>query len=180
MTSGEIDELLAWLEQLADLGSAEAEGFTELDHGLQCALEVATARPSDVELQVAGLVHDIGHLFAGDRDHARVGAEHVRPLLGDRVASLVDAHVTAKRYLIATDQAYGLRLSEVSTATLGLQGGPLTYAERERFEGSAVFDDALLLRRADDAAKVPGRDVPGLDDWLPTIRRLTDHRGPLP
>jgi predicted HD phosphohydrolase len=30
----------------------------------------------------------------------------------------------------------------------------------------------VALRTADDDAKVPGADVPGLDHWLPVIRSV--------
>ena len=34
-----------------------------LDHGLQTAAVLRTSRPDDAELQVAGLVHDLGHIL---------------------------------------------------------------------------------------------------------------------
>ena len=34
----------------------------------------------------------------------------------------------------------------------------------------------VVLRRADEAAKVPGRDVPGLDAWLPALRAAAMER----
>jgi predicted HD phosphohydrolase len=162
-------ELLTLLEQLGSTPSNDVGGLTELDHGLQCAFELAARRPSDRELQVAGLVHDIGHQFGPDERHSSLGADAVRPVLGDRVADLVDAHVVAKRYLVATDPSYLSRLSADSTSTLAVQGGPLGRAEAEAFRMSRHFEDALELRRADDAAKVPGRPVPGLDHWAPLV-----------
>ena len=161
------------VDVVAGLGwvtSSEGDELTELDHALQCAYELRRARPDDAELHVAGLVHDVGHRFADDEGHGRAGAAWARPLLGDRVADLVEAHVTAKRYLVAVDPTY--RLTAVSTATLAAQGGPKTPADRVRFERAPVFADAVLLRRADDAAKVPGRSVPPLSAWLAVLEEV--------
>jgi predicted HD phosphohydrolase len=165
-----LTELLALLEQLGSTPSEDAVGLTELDHGLQCAFELAQRRPADIDLHVAGLVHDVGRQFGPDDIHARLGAELIRPVLGDRIASLVDAHVTAKRYLVASDPSYSRLLSTVSTTTLVAQGGPLDGAATAAFRAAPWFEDALELRRADDAAKVPGRIVPGLDHWGAAVR----------
>ena len=122
-------------------------------------------RPDDVELQVAGLVHDIGHQFASDEQHGAAGGERVREVLGDRVAALVEMHVPAKRYLVTTDPDHVSALTDVSIESLAAQGGPLS-PEEASFASSAYAEDAVLLRRADDSAKVPGRTVPPLDHWL--------------
>ncbi|HWW52139.1 MAG TPA: hypothetical protein VNY84_00110 [Acidimicrobiales bacterium] len=167
-----LSELFALLDGLAAAPSEDAVGLSELDHGLQCAFELSRRRPTDVELHVAGLVHDVGHQFGADDAHARLGADAVRPLLGERVAALVDSHVLAKRYLVATDPAYSGLLSTVSTESLAVQGGPLTDGPAAAFRASPWFEDALELRRADDASKVPGRSVPSLDHWAPAVRAV--------
>ena len=142
-----VDELLELLRRLGSVPSPEADGLTELDHGLQCAYELSLAHPDDDALHVAGLVHDIGHRFGGD-----------------------EAHVTAKRYLVAMDPAYAL--SPVSVATLTDQGGALPLDEAHVFEASPWFTDTVALRRADDAAKVAGRVVPRLDAWEAVVARV--------
>ena len=83
--------------------------FTHLDHALQTAAVFRQDFPDDIELAVAGLVHDIGHLLpgVGDAEHAEAGAEAVREALGERVAAPVGLHVEAKRYLVARQDAYG-------------------------------------------------------------------------
>ena len=166
----DLADLVDFLRTLADAPSGEDDGMSALDHALQCAYELSRARPDDAGLQVAGLVHDIGHEFGSDEAHGVLGAERVRTLLGERVAGLVEAHVPAKRYLVATDRSYRSTLSATSIGTLGLQGGPLSPAETRQFERSSQRLDAVLLRKADDAAKVPGRDVPDLDHWLIALR----------
>lgn len=142
------------------------------EHGLQCAYELAQRVADDVELQVAGLVHDVAHRVTTEAMHGVVGAEIVRPLLGDRVAALVKLHVDAKRYLVTVDPEYRSTLSAESVHTLALQGGDMNATERAAFEAEPDADDALVLRRADEAAKVDGRDVPGLDHWEAILRRV--------
>ncbi len=164
------DEIVDLLVELGSTPSVEGVSFTELDHGLQCAAELARRFPRDHELQAAGLVHDIGHRFGSDEDHGRLGAEAVRPALGARVAALVESHVAAKRYLVATDPDYAARLSPDSVRTLALQGGALSPAEVTVFVASRHGPDAAALRRADDDAKVPGRAVPPLGHWIPLLR----------
>jgi predicted HD phosphohydrolase len=169
-----LPELLDLLAALARAPSEETEELSELDHGLQCAFELARVRPDDTELQLAGLVHDIGHQFGSDELHGALGAAHLRSLLGDRVASLVEAHVPAKRYLVATDSRYRSQLSSESTRTLGLQGGAMTFDEMVSFRSLPHAADAVALRRADEAAKVPGRRVPPLEHWTPMLRDMTE------
>jgi len=165
-------ELLQLLEALGSVPSEDIDGLSELDHGLQCAHRLARRRPLDIELQLAGLVHDVGHQFGPDDRHGDIGGDLVRPLLGERVAALVAAHVPAKRYLVATDTRYARRLSSISSATLTVQGGPLVEAEAVAFRALPCFEDAIELRRADDGGKVPGRKVPGLDRWVePLVER---------
>jgi predicted HD phosphohydrolase len=163
-----LDELVEVLASLAG-DPGELCGLSELDHGLQCACELALAHPDDDVLQVAGLVHDVGHRFGDDAGHGVLGAAFVRPVLGERVATLVELHVPAKRMLVAVDPSYRERLSGVSVASLELQGGPLTAAGVDRFGSSRWAADALELRRADDRAKEPARPVPGLEAWLPLL-----------
>jgi predicted HD phosphohydrolase len=167
-----VTELLQLLEALGSVPSEDIAGLTELDHGLQCADRLASRRPLDIELQVAGLVHDVGHQFGPDERHDEIGGDLVRPIVGERVAALVTAHVAAKRYLVATDARYAKRLSSVSTETLTVQGGPLAEAEALAFRALPCFDDAIELRRADDGGKVPGRKVPGLKRWAGPLYEL--------
>ncbi len=163
-------ELLDLLAALADVPSDDIEGMSALDHALQCAFELSRLRPADIELQLAGLVHDIGHEFGPDEAHGRLGAEHVRDALGDRIAGLVEAHVPAKRYLVGTDPSYVSVLSATSVHTLELQGGALSPQEAEAFASGPYAAEALVLRKADDAAKVLGQIVPPLEYWTPQLR----------
>ena len=104
--------------------------------------------------------------------HGEIGAAFVRILLGDRVAQLTALHVPAKRYLVATDPAYGRRLSDGSTVSLAMQGGAMTPEEVKAFEANPHGVDAASLRRADEAAKVIGRTVPDLDAWVSALESV--------
>jgi predicted HD phosphohydrolase len=163
-----IDDVDALLAALARGAAADDdEGLDLLAHSLQCAANLSHTAPRDVQLQVAGLVHDLGTVLdpGHPESHARTGAEAVRGLLGDRVAGLVAHHDVAKRYLVTVDPTYRERLSPQSVVTLGVQGGELDDKDRTAFEARSDFNDCVKLRRADDAAKVPGRTVPQLEDW---------------
>lgn len=169
-----LHDLLSVLAAGADDLDAGGEraGFSLLDHGLQCAALLARRRPDDAELQVAGLVHDIGQTLTanGDALHAEAGAQFVEGLLGERVAALVRLHVPAKRYLVAADPQYAAGLSPASRRSLVAQGGAMSPSEVGVWEGTPHAMDALELRRCDDDAKVPGAVVPALDHWLPKLR----------
>ncbi|MGR8007100.1 inositol oxygenase family protein [Streptomyces hypolithicus] len=140
------------------------------DHALQTAHLLRRSHPSDKELQVAGLVHDLGHLLrpGDDAGHADLAADVVRPLLGGRVARLVQLHVAAKRYLATAEP--GRPLSAQSELTLERQGGAMTPAEAAEFARDPLADAVLSLRQADDAGKVVGLDAGVMEDWRPVLK----------
>ena len=173
-----VDELFSALHAARD--ADDEGGLSILDHGLQCAELIRAVRPDDVALQVAGLVHDLGWLerapggwtLRPDAAHDVDGSQLVRRVLGPRVAFLVGGHVAAKRYLLATDAAYRALLSARSETTLAFQGGVMEPDETEAFEAIPEWEDLVALRRADDAAKVRGKVVPGLDDWAAAVEEV--------
>jgi len=171
-------EVIEHLRSLETTESAETPGFFELQHGLQCAALLAVTDPDDVELQVAGLVHDLAHPWDGPGQprHATMGAEAVRPVLGERVAMLIEGHVPAKRYLVSTRPDYRAVLSSDSIMTLEAQGGDLTADEIREFESQPHWRAMVSLRIADDAAKDPRAVVPGLDRWVDSIHALGRNR----
>jgi predicted HD phosphohydrolase len=161
-----VDALLSALAQ-GDTVHDEP-GFDVLAHSLQCGALLRAEHPDDPELAVAGLVHDVWDAVVPDdhRDHDTRGAALVEPLLGARVARLVAGHVLAKRYLVATERAYAKGLSVRSVETLASQGGALDDDDAlARFASSGDFEPLLVLRRADERAKVPGAMVPALESW---------------
>ena len=171
-----IDELFDLLD--ASAAHADCEAVDLRAHALQCAHLLSREAPDDLELQVAGLVHDLYHAVDPEADaiHDREGARLVEPLLGVRVARLVGGHVVAKRYLVTTDPAYRHALSARSVETLGHQGGDLDGASRRAIDESPDRQALLTLRRADDRAKVPGADVPSAERWRPVVEQLLSAR----
>jgi predicted HD phosphohydrolase len=167
---------------VADLVELLARGATirdepEIDglaHALQCGALLRAERPDDPELAVAGLVHDIADVVHPDdhADHDRRGAALVRGLLGDRVAHLVGTHVIAKRYLVTTDPAYRNRLSVRSVETLAMQGDALADADLTALGNDPDLAAILDLRRADERAKDPNAQVPGLETWNAMLESL--------
>lgn len=172
----DVDELFEFMGTMMNAPSQEATPLTELDHALQCAAELERRRPDDIELQLAGLVHDIARGAGPAASHGTRGADAVRPVLGARVAALVEAHIPAKRYLIATDPSYRALLSPVAADSLSAQGGAFGPDEVAAFEAQPYWREAVELRRADEAAKVPGRVVPGLGHWIMALRDFSARR----
>ncbi|MEV6678183.1 HD domain-containing protein [Streptomyces erythrochromogenes] len=116
------------------------------DHALRTAALLRRSRPADKELQLAGLLHDIGRMLRpGDgARHAVLAAEAVRPLLGERVARLV-------------------RLQAPAAESGGAGGGGGADRAAEDTEAAAT------LRQAYEAAGASGPDGGELEDWRPLL-----------
>ena len=157
-----------------------AEAVTALQHALQCA-QLAEWAGSSVALVAAALLHDIGHFVASD-DHDIDDAHEQRALgllsldFGRAVLEPIRLHVEAKRYLVAADPHYADRLSPASQHSLALQGGAMSAEERRWFEGLPYAEEALSLRRFDDAAKTPGQHTPPLAYYLALIEPSRQRR----
>lgn len=155
------------------------EPVTQLEHALQSAQLARDAGAGD-DVVVAALLHDIGHLLDDGRlheqlgviDHDRAGADFLRTRgFPEKIVSLVEGHVDAKRYLVATNPAYAARLSPASVETLKLQGGPMSAEESAAFERDPLFRDKLRLRSWDEQAKIPGAACAPLKDYAALIAR---------
>lgn len=150
------------------------EPVTVLEHCLQAASIIRRDGGADT-LIAAALLHDVGHLlhFEGedaagrglDTRHEELGAEALAAHLPDAVLDPIRMHVAAKRYLCFAEASYIGGLSPASIESLALQGGPMTSAEARQFLAAPHARDAVQLRRADDAAKIAGLDVPGLETY---------------
>jgi phosphonate degradation associated HDIG domain protein len=167
-------------------GAYFGEAVTQAEHALQTAA-LAEAAAADPELVAAALLHDVGHLLHGlgedaadrgiDDRHEEGGAAWLARHFGPAVADPVRLHVAAKRYLCAVEPDYLAALSLASQRSLELQGGPFTPDEAEAFRREPHWEDAVALRRWDDAAKVPGLAVPGLDHYRPVLNAVLLTRG---
>ncbi|WP_053169812.1 hypothetical protein [Streptomyces virginiae] len=122
----------------------------ELLHGspderrLRTAALLRRSHPFDKELQLAGLLHDIGRLLRLSDGTVTVGvaAEAVRPLLGERVARLV----------------------RLSAAPFDTRAGAGAEAEAE-----AVAEAVATLCHARDSAGAADLDAGVLEDWRPLL-----------
>lgn len=160
--------------------SQRAEPVSALDHALQCA-QLAEWAGSPPSLVAAALLHDIGH-FADDEVVTltdTVDDEHelrALPLLaqgfGAAVLEPIRWHVAAKRYLVGIEPLYQSTLSPASTHSLALQGGAMGPAECTQFAALPFAQDAVSLRRWDDAAKEAGKLTPPLDYYLALLDEL--------
>lgn len=175
-----VREVVDLLAEGTEPDPGEDPGLTSLSHGLQCAARLKETRPDDVELQVAGLLHDLGHRFAPGHPelHGVLGANFLRGLFGERVADLVELHVDAKRYLVAVEPEYRNQLSATSVTTLVAQGEALDQEGIDAFLARPHAADSVELRRADEAAKDLGRVVPGLETWVPVLEALASENDP--
>ncbi|SRR5258706_13445937 len=156
------------------------ENVSILEHSLQAAW-LANQSGAGSHLVVAALLHDIGHLLHGmpediaqqgvDGRHEMAGEAWLRSRFGPEVSEPVRLHVDAKRYLCRVEPAYLEELSPSSIESLTLQGGPFTADEARDFEQNPYFQDAVALRRWDDAAKSPGLAVPDMRAYTDALAR---------
>ena len=177
------DRIATWFREHGDdaYEGARRESVSALEHALQCAqlAEFAHAEPT---LVVAALLHDVGH-FTGDGSsededdaHEQRAASALEGWFDAAVVEPIRLHVDAKRYLTAVDPDYRSTLSAASLHSLALQGGAMTPAERRRFANQAFADEAVMLRRWDDLAKVPGRQTPPLEYFLALVEEVVAKR----
>jgi len=166
------------LELLSHFGTIEVETAGDVpavlvSHGVQCAELLAAEYPDDFELQVAGLLHDVGLLLVpGDEiGHPRHGANYVRPLFGSRVADIILLHVDAQRYFATTIAGY----NAAPAPTVGFAEQPLAYMiaeEVESFESEPLFKDVIAFRQADDAGKDEFRRGDDLRVWVDRMNEI--------
>lgn len=165
-------------------GENYGEDVTQLEHAVQVGLLAEAAGGPD-EWVVAAFLHDIGHLCAPDAEPIGDFGRHCHDTNGgswarsrgfpEIVARLIENHVAAKRYLVATDSAYARRLSHASQTTLAHQGGPMDEVEIAAFERDELLDIHIRLRHWDEAGKDDTADLRDLDRFLVKIRRLLER-----
>lgn len=159
------------------------EPVSSQEHALQAAYMGKRAGFDD-DAVLAALLHDVGHLIGlddpsagrmdhcGVMDHENLGGDWLRNLgFSERVSTLVRRHVDAKRYLCCVKPDYHDNLSDASKTTLKHQGGPMTPEEAKAFEKDELFKTILAMRYWDEAAKVPGKEVPTLSSYKEMMRK---------
>jgi phosphonate degradation associated HDIG domain protein len=163
------------------------ESVTQLEHALQCA-QLAQQHGAAPALIASALLHDVGHLLhelpddAPDRGiddyHENLAAQYLSKHFGPEVTEPIRLHVAAKRYLCSTEPEYLEALSEPSRVSLALQGGLMTPEEQAAFVALPFAHDAVLVRRWDDTAKVPGLPTPNIRDYAEVLNTviLSEHK----
>lgn len=159
------------------------EAVTQLEHALQAAT-FAEREGAEPALITAALLHDVGHLLHDlpadapdqgiDDRHETLAAGWLAQRFQPGVVAPVAMHVAAKRYLCAVEGAYFGQLSPPSVQSLAMQGGPMSADEIVRFESRPHFQDAVRLRRWDDAAKVVGMVTPSLTHFASYIDQAAE------
>ena len=142
----------------------DGEPVTQTSHMVQCAM-LAMQENADTELVLGALLHDIGHLLGhkkqademggfGAVNHEGIGADYLKEKgFGSRICAVVEGHVDAKRYLVATDENYAAKLSPASKETLRWQGGAMSEQEVEAFRAHPYFSEIIQVRLWDEGAK---------------------------
>lgn len=151
-------------------GSNEYAGekVTQLEHMVQAAA-LAKQGGYDEEMILAAFLHDVGHICAaaytgntmggfGIVNHEKIGGQYLRNRgFSERIARLVENHVSAKRYLTFKYPEYFEGLSEASKKTLEYQGGVMNPDEAALFENDPLCEDFIEMRRWDELAKEEGK-----------------------
>ena len=153
----------------------------QLQHALQSAA-IAEQQGEPASMIVAALLHDVGHMVHDlgedparqgiDDLHEERGAAFLEQHFGPEIVEPVRLHVPAKRYLCAIDPSYFGKLSEDSVRSLALQGGPMEQTEVEKFRQLQYSDDAVRLRRIDEAAKNPNALTPQVGHYIVYVEKM--------
>jgi phosphonate degradation associated HDIG domain protein len=178
------DNIVEFLLDIFERRGADSylgEDVTMSEHMLQCA-ECAAADGADPELIAAALIHDIGHYTNEfpddareqgiDNHHDSAGGGILAGFFSERISECVRLHVLAKRYLCAVEADYFSKLSPASVHTLYLQGGSMSKVEIDEFTANPYHQDAVRVRRWDEAGKVKGVETRSIQDFAPLLKSL--------
>lgn len=139
--------LLMPLENVKGHARYHPEGDV-LYHSLQVFELMRDARPYDVELMQAALLHDVGKgLDPGN--HVEAALEALDGLLTERTEFFIAHHMDAHLY----------------------RSGQLGARVRRLLEGSPDFEDLLLLEECDSKGRVAGAVVCSVDEALEFLRQ---------
>ena len=174
------------LDLFADQGAREYMGeAVSMSQHMEQSAACAVADGASDALQVAALLHDIGHFIGEhpiealengiDNNHETIGAHFLERFFPSSVSEPVRLHVAAKRYLCATDPDYFGKLSEASVNSLMVQGGPMSAEEVREFETNAHYREAVQLRLYDDDGKVAGLTIEPVSAYRQKIESLLEQ-----
>ena len=180
------DNIVAFLQDIFDRRGGEeylGEPVTMAEHMLQGAHLAELAGEPEATI-VAALLHDIGHFTSEfgtfsmndteDRFHEEAGATVLQPFFPTIVTDCVQHHVSAKRYLCATNPEYFQQLSDASVHSLNLQGGPMSPLEVQTFEQQENLQEIVRVRHFDDAGKIANVKTKSFTDYAPMVQRVVD------
>ncbi len=141
--------LLLPLEQVKQHRERHPEGDA-LYHSLQVYVLAREALPYDEEFQLAALLHDVGKGI--DRhDHVEAGLRALHGSITDRTEWLIAHHADAQRRF---------------EGTIGNRA-------RRRLARDENGEELMLLATCDRDGRVPGAEVPELDEALRDIQELS-------
>lgn len=125
-----------------------------LYHSLQVFELARDERPYDEEFLLAALLHDVGKGL--DRsNHVAAALEALEGLISERTQFFIEHHMDAHEH----------------------RAGTLGVKRRRELEASPDFDDLMLLRRLDEAGRVPGAVVGTVDEALDFLKELERTNG---
>jgi hypothetical protein len=125
-----------------------------LYHLLQVFELARDERPYDEEFLLAALLHDIGKGL-DPAQHVEAALSALDGLITERTRFFIEHHMHAQDY----------------------QSGKLGFRMRRELEASPDFEDLLLLRRLDNAGRVPGVTVGSVDEALDFLKELERSNG---
>src|SRR5204862_5259783 len=99
------------------------------------------------------------------KSHEKIGANFLSQKgFPEKIATIVENHVQAKRYLTFKYPDYYNNLREASKKTLEFQGGIMQPAEANIFEKDPLFEISILMRQWDELARETNTPVVDLKE----------------